>query len=151
MNRDEFKIRPFEARDQAAARETILEGLREHFGFIDDSLNPDLDDIHSSYVSRGNLFFVALSLEVVVGTGGMLFETPDSCRVVRMSVRGEFRRQGIASALLAALLREARTRSLQDVTVRTEPDWKAAVSFYERAGFRAYGAGEVDVHMRRSL
>lgn len=150
MNRNGFKVRSFEARDQAGARETILAGLREHFGFINESLNPDLDDIESSYVSRGDLFLVAESSGIVIGTAGLVFEEPGTCRVVRMSVRRESRRQGVANAMLGVLLVEARTRSLREITVRTEPDWEAAVSFYQRAGFEQYGADAVDVHLRRA-
>lgn len=43
-----IKVRPFETRDQVAARKLILSGLGEHFGFIDERLNPDLDDIEFS-------------------------------------------------------------------------------------------------------
>src|SRR5215203_5667644 len=42
-------IRPFVPADQAQAREIILAGLGEHWGFIDDTLNPDLDDILAAY------------------------------------------------------------------------------------------------------
>ena len=35
-------IRAFEPRDQAAARQLILAGLGEHFGWIDETCNPDL-------------------------------------------------------------------------------------------------------------
>ena len=38
-------VRRFAPADQDAARRLILEGLGAHFGSIDESLNPDLDDI----------------------------------------------------------------------------------------------------------
>jgi hypothetical protein len=41
----ELLITPFVAEYQNDVRRLILEGLREHFGHIDESLNPDLNDI----------------------------------------------------------------------------------------------------------
>ena len=75
-------VRPFETRDQTAARSLVLEGLGEHFGFIDESLNPDLDDIQASYPAAGHVFLVAESEGSIDGTAGLLFEAPDVARVV---------------------------------------------------------------------
>ena len=114
-------VRLFEARDQEAARSAVLEGLRDHFGFIDETLNPDLDDIEASYLSSGQLFLVAEQGGGLVGTAGLLFETPGAARIVRMSVAREHRRRGIATELLRALIEEARLRSLRSLIAYTEP------------------------------
>ena len=45
--------------DQEAAQRLILAGLVEHWGTLDPTKNPDLDDIQRSYVSRGHTFLVA--------------------------------------------------------------------------------------------
>jgi len=37
-------IRPFRPADQAEVRALIQRGLGEHFGFIDEFANPDIDD-----------------------------------------------------------------------------------------------------------
>ncbi len=129
----------------------MLEGLGEHFGFIDESLNPDLDDIEKSYLSSGQVFLVAESEGGIAGTAGLLFETPGAARIVRMSVRSSLRRRGIATALLAALIEEARTRSLSSLVARTEPHWTDATSFYMRSGFEQFAEDEVDVHLRLEL
>jgi len=62
MSAPPFLIRPFRPADQEAARRLILQGLAEHFGAVDETLNPDIDDIMASYVDRGHLFLVALSM-----------------------------------------------------------------------------------------
>src|SRR5579883_3043906 len=49
-------IRPFVPPDQQAARVLILRGLGEHFGWIDETCNPDLDDIAATYTGAGHLF-----------------------------------------------------------------------------------------------
>lgn len=46
----ELHIRPFTIHDQAAARTLILNGLGEHFGLIDETFTPDLNDITASYL-----------------------------------------------------------------------------------------------------
>ena len=52
-------IRQFQPIDQEEARRIVLEGLGEHFGVIDESLNPDLDDIQESFIVAGDEFYVA--------------------------------------------------------------------------------------------
>jgi hypothetical protein len=36
-----------------------LAGLEDHFGYIDHTCNPDLEDITTSYIQAGDIFFVA--------------------------------------------------------------------------------------------
>ncbi|WP_430507641.1 hypothetical protein [Rossellomorea marisflavi] len=40
------------------AKNLILEGFRERFGWIDETLNPDIKDIAASYDGVDNHFFV---------------------------------------------------------------------------------------------
>ena len=62
-----LEIRPFQPSDQAIAKQLILEGLAEHWGTLDPTLNPDLNDIAQSY-TEGN-FIVALLDGHIIGTG----------------------------------------------------------------------------------
>src|SRR5215469_12477663 len=71
------RIRPFVPGDQDAARRLILAGLGEHFGFIDPSYNPDLDDIQANYVAGGHVFVVAELDGALVGTAGLLVGKDD--------------------------------------------------------------------------
>jgi stearoyl-CoA 9-desaturase NADPH oxidoreductase len=45
-------LRPIEPSDQAEARELILAGLEQHWGFRDASKNPDLDEICTDWRER---------------------------------------------------------------------------------------------------
>jgi N-acetylglutamate synthase-like GNAT family acetyltransferase len=143
-------VRRFEPRDQRQCREVILKGLAEHFGFIDESRNPDLDDIEISYLAAGHEFFVAECEGHVIGTVGLLFE-PGRARIVRMSVAKMHRKQGVATALLERSIAAAKDRTLPEIVAFTEPHWPDAVGFYTAAGFEQFGRDEEDVHLRLAL
>ena len=106
-------IRPFEPRDQIPARQLILNGLGEHFGWIDETRNPDLDDIAANYLQRGNVFVVAEIGGELVGTGGLITVDANTARIVRMSVSRNHLRKGIGRALVMHLLDVARQRNIQ--------------------------------------
>jgi N-acetylglutamate synthase-like GNAT family acetyltransferase len=128
----------------------VLQGLGEHFGFADPSLNPDLHDIHAAFIAEGHEFFVAEHTGNVIGTVGLLFET-EGARIVRMSVLKNFRKTGIASALLYQCIEATRSRGIGELVAFTEPHWLDAVGFYTSRGFRQYGHDDIDIHLRLSL
>jgi GNAT superfamily N-acetyltransferase len=128
-----LEITPFEPADQAAVRRLILDGLEEHWGSIDPSLNPDLDDIVAS--SGHGTVLVARVDGRVVGVGVLLPAGPDEGEVKRMSVAREHRRTGVASAVLHALVDAARRHGWRAVILETTATWTDAVQFYEHAGF----------------
>lgn len=129
-------LRAFAPDDQPAARALILEGLGERFGFIDETRNPDVDDIAAHYLTPGHLFLVAELAGVVVGTGALLFEDDGAtCQLARVSTRRDLRRQGIARLIVAALLAEARQRGRRRAWVETNETWHEAIALYQRLGF----------------
>ncbi|HZC05508.1 MAG TPA: GNAT family N-acetyltransferase [Ktedonobacterales bacterium] len=129
-------LRPFTPADQEAARALILAGLGERFGFVDETRNPDLDDIAAYYPARGHQFLVAEQAGALVGTGGLLFEDDGAtCQLVRVSVRRDLRRQGIAQVIVTALLSRARKHGRQRVWVETDEPWHDAIALYQRLGF----------------
>jgi N-acetylglutamate synthase-like GNAT family acetyltransferase len=144
-------IRPFEPRDQQAARRLILHGLGEHFGFIDETRNPDLDDIQANYVAQGHVFVVAERDGELVGTGGLTIVDEHAGRIVRMSVDRAYRRRGIGRTLVMYLLDRARERGFARVFVSTEHGWEDAIGFYKHCGFIEYNRDEVNVYFERSL
>ena len=142
-----LSIRPFQARDQEAARQVILDGLGGHFGYIDGSLNPDIDDIIASYIVPGHVFVVAEVRGNLVGPGALVIEREDVGRIARVSVQRECRRKGIGSALVKHLIGIARQRGLKRLLVETNNDWPDAVGLYKRCGFLEYEWDDVSVYM----
>ena len=148
----ELHIRPFTPADQRAARALILAGLGERFGFVDETLNPDLDDITARFLAHRHAFLIAEQAGEVVATGGLIFEPEgDVCQLVRISVRRELRRQGVARAIVAALLALARERGCQRVWVETHEPWHDAIALYERMGFSAYARHDGQVFLALQL
>ncbi len=144
-------IRTFHPHDQDAVRRLILEGLGEHFGFIDETMNPDLDNIQKCYVETGARVLVAEDNGVIVGTGSLLQESDNEGRIVRMSTAQTHRRKGVGSRLFDALICAAKDQGMQSVVIATEPHWKDAVGFYRSRGCIPYGNDDVDVFMRLDL
>jgi hypothetical protein len=75
---------PFSPDHQTQARQLIVSGLGERWGTLDDTRNPDLDDLAASFASGA--FLVAVRAGTVVGTGGLLPRGPETVEIVRMSV-----------------------------------------------------------------
>lgn len=146
-------IRACTAADQTAARALILEGLGERFGSIDETLNPDLNDIAANYLAVGHVFLVAEVAGTLVGTAALRFEPDEgaTCQLVRVSVRSEMRRQGTARALVEALMTIARERGCASVWVETHEPWHDAIALYERLGFVEYAQRDGLVFLRRKL
>lgn len=146
-----FVIRVFHPEDQPAARELVLTGLGEHFGTIDYTMNPDVDDIQAHYVETGAQFLVVERDGRLVGTGALVPETPGVGRLVRMSVDRRERGQGIGRALVEELLAEARLRDYHQVVCETTHDWDDAIALYRRTGFRELGVWDGDRHFAIDL
>jgi predicted N-acetyltransferase YhbS len=138
-------LRTIERSDQAEARELILAGLEEHWGFRDQSKNPDLADICGSYA--GATFLVACDGERIVGTGALkpVAGANGVAEIVRMSVAAGRRRQGIGRLILRELIQTARNSGVKRVVLETTETWHEVVRFYLAQGFTIthYERGEV--------
>ena len=146
-----FQIRSFKASDQQATRELILAGLGEHWGWIDETLNPDLDDITSNYLQNGYTFLIVESDDEIVGTGALITKANGTGRIVRMSVSKIHRRKGIGRAIVEHLLDAARSKGFSKVVVGTELEWNDAIGLYEQCGFSEYERAESGVQLSITL
>jgi GNAT superfamily N-acetyltransferase len=142
-------LSPFQPEDQLEARALVLTGLGEHWGWIDESLNPDLNDIAHSYAD--GLFLVARLDGRLVGTGAFKPHSSDTVEIVRMSVATELRRLGIGHLILDALCREARKRGFTRVVLETTETWQEVIAFYLRSGFEITHHQDGDVYFAKAL
>ena len=151
---NQWLIRPFTPGDQSAARRLVLEGLGERWGWIDETRNPDLDDIAAHYVAPGHSFVVVERGGELIGTGALVAVGAGgevAGRIVRMSVAREHRGRGLGRALVEHLLDEARRRGYRRVLVETTREWHDAIRLYQRCGFVEYARDDEDVHLALSL
>ncbi len=150
---EQIRIRPFGVDDQEAAKQLVVAGLGERWGWIDPTLNPDLNDIAVAY--EAGIFLVGYLDDVLVATGALMPEvTPegiDALRVVRMSVRADLRGQGIGRRMLDALLDYGRAMGCRHVVLETTSTWVDAVRFYTRYGFHVVGERDGETHMTLEL
>jgi len=146
-----FAIRPFAPGDQQAARSLILRGLGERFGCIDETLNPDLEDIDASYLDCGHIFLVAFCQQMLVGTAALLIQPEQTGQIVRVSTHALYRRQGIAYTLCLHLIDQARHHALRRLIVETTHTWNDAIGLYHRLGFVQYQCVHQEVFLQRAL
>lgn len=144
-------IRPFERDDQESARNLILAGLGDHFGELDPTFNPDLEDIWQNYIAPGDCFMVVLDGKRIVGTGALIREATETGRIVRMGVSAEKRRQGIGRLLVGELLANGIKRGYSRIVVETNDDWHGAIQLYQTCGFRPYDQRNGEIHMQLVL
>jgi ribosomal protein S18 acetylase RimI-like enzyme len=145
-------IRPFVASDQDAARTVILTGLGEHWGYIDETLNPDLDDIAAHYPPETADFYVVEDADgAIIGTAGLIQEGADTGRIVRMSVTQAARGRGIGKRLVAQLETAARARGYRRLVCETTHDWTDAIALYTATGFTELGVWNDDRHFEKLL
>ena len=132
---DAILLRPIEPSDQAEARELILAGLEQHWGFRDASKNPDLAEICASYA--GAIFLVACEGDRIIGTGALVTagQRARVGEIVRMSVAADRRRRGVGRIILRELLRHAERLRVSTVVLETTKTWDDVIRFYLANGF----------------
>lgn len=111
-----------------------LAGVARGEGFVFlDRLLAEWESGAERFEGPGEILFGAFVGEALVGTGGLTGQRAGLGRVRRMYVHPEFRRRGIAAALLEAVIAEARAHHRGVVLYTETPE---AAALYEREGFR---------------
>jgi putative acetyltransferase len=142
-------ISPFQPADQKQVKELILSGLSEHWGALDSTLNPDLNDIANTYEKE--VFLVARLEKRIVGTGALVHRTDEYAEIVRMSVAKDMRRQGIGNLILRQLIATAVKKGYQRVILETTHTWKEVIAFYLEYGFNITHEQDGDVYFEKVL
>ncbi|MDE2723620.1 MAG: hypothetical protein OXI59_09625 [Gemmatimonadota bacterium] len=81
MDTQQISIKPFEGEDQESVQSLILAGLAEHWGKIDPTLNPDLNDIGAYYEDA--TFLVAWFDGRIIGSGALNPKSDQVAEIVR--------------------------------------------------------------------
>ena len=144
-----IELKPFQNQDQPIVKSLILDGLVEHWGVLDESLNPDLDDIATTYVD--GIFLVAWQDGEIIGTGAFKPHSTTQVEIVRMSVKKELRRQGVGRQMLDELVRRAAETGYQEVILETTETWQDVIDFYLDYGFEITHHQDGDAWFRMKL
>ena len=107
------------------------------------TINPDLLDIKSNYLDRGDMFWVAIDEnDRVIGCiGYSRTETPSEAFLHRLYVKASEKRKGIGTALLQTAESEMHKQGISVSLVHLgEPkaQWFESYSFYPKHGYREY-------------
>lgn len=140
----DITILPFQPEYQAEVKNLILAGLAEHWGQLDPTKNPDLNDIGLSYANA--VFLVARQNNRIVGTGALVPRSNDTAEIVRMSVTADMRRKGIGRMILQRLCEQAKLSGYRRLVLETTETWHEVIEFYKQFGFRVTHHFDGDVY-----
>jgi len=139
----EFSIRPWEARDRAAAAEVIRTVLAEYgLPWQPESADRDVIAVKTHYQQTGGEFWVVeggdrASPDRIIGTGAYypIARGDRAVEIRKMYLLPEARQRGLGRFLLQELERAAIAKGYTDIWIETATVLAEAVKLYERNGY----------------
>lgn len=144
-----LRFERFQPSFQEAALTLINHNMRQRFGFLDESLNPDLFNIAETY--RDEDFWVLFDEEDAVATGGLISYSASEGQIVRMHAVSSRRRIGLGSLMLEKLEERARERGFSKLWLETNLDWLDAIQFYQKNGYTEQVRNEHGIRFTKHL
>ncbi|MBL4740713.1 MAG: GNAT family N-acetyltransferase [Sneathiella sp.] len=138
-------IRPYDYGDKEAVEELFIEvnrllapdSLKEAFeNYISRSLEEEISRIPDYYDEKGGSFSVAELDGQIIGMFGLEAREPSSMEIRRMYVSSNYRRKGIAKALMSHAESICRRAGIMQIELSTSEVQGAAVAFYKSLGFQ---------------
>ena len=146
-----LQILPINMNLENGARKLIYEGLSERFGVIDTSLNPDLKNIVEYYIKKDDIFIVGLYKDNLICTGALIKENDKTGRIVRMYVKKDYRRMGIAKHIVKILEKYGKQKKFTKIVLETTDDWKSAIKLYENCGYQKFDHSDGNIHLKKLI
>lgn len=144
-------ITPIEKHQSEQAKNVILSGFLERFGFIDHTLNPDIHDITLEYDGMQHHFFVGKEMDEIICTGAIRKESDHTYQIVRMSVLSSYRKRGIGRIMLQHLEKKAHSLGARRLILETNKQWADAIQFYKNNGFTYIEDDEVSCYFEKEI
>ncbi|MCA1060078.1 GNAT family N-acetyltransferase [Rossellomorea aquimaris] len=144
-------ITPIEKHQSEQAKNVILSGFLERFGFIDHTLNPDIHDITLEYDGMQHHFFVGKEMDEIICTGAIRKESDHTYQIVRMSVLSSYRKRGIGRIMLQHLEKKAHSLGARRLILETNKQWADAIQFYKNNGFTYIEEDEVSCYFEKEI
>ncbi|KGP70845.1 GNAT family N-acetyltransferase [Pontibacillus yanchengensis] len=146
-----MEIFPITKATQYVAKQIILQGMYEHFGYIDETLNPDLHEPLTFYDGIDNFLYIMKYNGLMICTGGLQREGLYSGRVVRLSVLQSFRGNGFANQMMHYIEKKARSEHMSYIRVETNKEWTGAISLYHSLGYKLKEEDQTRCHFVKHL
>lgn len=146
-----LKIKSLTKENALSAAQLIEAGLKEYFSSYEAKYNTDLLNLYDYYNKSKNIFLIGLINDTVVATGGIVWEKDDIARIVRMSVKKEYRREGYASMILKALEKKAFDKGYKIIVLETTKTWQEAISFYKKNNYKVTHIDINNIHFKKSI
>lgn len=137
----EMKLRPIEARDNAAVARIIRQVMTE-FGCVGPGFSiedPEVDQMYEAYASEKSAFFVLESPEGLLGCGGVApLKGGDGsiCELQKMYFLPAARGQGRGRQLLEHCIATARDLGYRSMYLETVARMEQANALYRKFGFQ---------------
>ena len=144
-------ITPIEKHQSEQAKNVILSGFLERFGFIDHTLNPDIHDITLEYDGTQHHFFVGKEMDEIICTGAVRKESDHTYQIVRMSVLASYRKRGLGRIMLQHLEKKAHSLGARRLILETNKQWADAIQFYKNNGFTCIEEDEVSCYFEKEI
>lgn len=139
------RIRAIEARDDPAVA-AVIHAVMPEFGAVGEGFainDPEVDWMHRAYAVPRAAYFVVEQAGAVLGGGGiapLAGGDPDTCELRKMYFLPELRGRGAGTALMARCLDAARGFGFRRCYLETLCGMDAAMTLYQRSGFRRIDA-----------
>ncbi|MCF2140921.1 MAG: GNAT family N-acetyltransferase [Candidatus Lokiarchaeota archaeon] len=144
-------IRQIQRNETKLAQNIIMKGLKERWGALDMSKNPDLNNIYVFYYTNRQIFVVAIYQSKMIGTGAIIKESVNTARIVRMYVMKEYRRQKIAHRILIFLENFAISEGYNQIVLETCHNWISAMNFYQKENYHIIFKDSENAHFMKEL
>lgn len=123
--------------------------MERRFGFLDESMNPDLTNIVIAY--QDDDFWLAIDDDKVVATGALRKLSQTEGQIVRMHTAVSRQRSGLGSLMLRKLEERARMRGFSRLVLETNLDWLEAIAFYKRNGYSECHRNSENIHFKKLI
>ena len=125
-----FRIAPYELDDLHGIAEIEKECFEHPWSY---------DSFCMEYADKRKHYFVAKNEEgALMGYGGFA-EVEDEAHIMNVAVRAPYRRTGVGSAIMGAMIEKAKELGLNAITLEVDDSNNGAKALYEKAGFRSVG------------
>ena len=134
-------IRKIEPADNIALASIVRNSLAE-FGANKPGtvyFDPTTDHLFELFQSGDSVYYVAIQEDEICGGAGIFHSAglpDDTCELVKMYLKPQYRAKGIGRLLIGCCLEFAKTAGYQHIYLETLPELKKAVHIYEKLGFR---------------